>query len=99
MHRNLLLQVSFLSWDVDEESVLSNPTSATHDSPLDPVLIKNTDPVSKTSEWLLQMDVKKSLPVTESHESSSCVQDSDNRHDPVIRNQPTSTHRSYITTR
>lgn len=57
VHRNLLLPVSFLSWDVgEEESVLSNPTCATRGSPLDPALMENADSVSKTSEWLLRMD-------------------------------------------
>lgn len=138
VHRNLLLPVSFLSWDVDEEeSVLSNPTCATRGSPLDPALMENADSVSKTSEWLLRMDDSqedderdtncgasdvhiemtasecseidqhslepvqstKNLPVTESHESSSCVKVPENRTVSVICNQPTSTHASHITTR
>ncbi|XP_048019552.1 uncharacterized protein LOC125250815 [Megalobrama amblycephala] len=58
VHRNLLLPVNFLSWDGDDEeqSVRSASTDATRGSALDSALVDDTDPVSKTSEWLMQMD-------------------------------------------
>ncbi len=57
VHRNLLLPVNFLSWDDgEEESVRSDSTGATCGSALDSALMDDPDPVSKTSEWLLQMD-------------------------------------------
>ncbi len=57
VHRNLLLPVNFLSWDDgEEESVRSDSTGATRSSALDSALMDDPDPVSKTSEWLLQMD-------------------------------------------
>lgn len=57
MHRNLLLPVNFLSWDDgEEESVRSDSTGGTHGSALNSALMDGPDPVSKTSEWLLQMD-------------------------------------------
>lgn len=137
--------MNFLSWDGDEEEqfVRSASTNATHGSALDSALMDDTDPVSKTSEWLMQMDgthdrdvmqdatcdkasdipdemtlsecsdndqhkpeyvpepvgSTESLPVAKLNESSSCVQEPDNRPVPVICEQPTSALTGHITTR
>lgn len=143
VHRNLLLPVNFLSWDDGEESVQSDSTDATCGSALEPALTYDSDPVSKTSEWLLQMDgthasedlqdascgdsdmsdemtpecsgndqyspepehvpqlaeSAENLPAAVPNEYPSCLPEPDNRLDPVICSQPTSTLRDHVTTR